>query len=512
MHEAVRGAHSRRDFLRLTLVGLGATSAATLLAACGPASAPPSAAPTTAPATPAAAPTTPPAAAAAPTAAAAAKPTTAPAAAAAPTTAPAAGAATATPAPAASIAAPTATPYPVANFGASSAKTKIRYWTILGSVDGIVMNELVRKFADANPDIAVESLQGVIDFPTKMEAAAISGTAPDVCIVRHTYIGPFASKNVLSELTQSELDQVGIKAEDFDPTVWKFTQYQGKQYTVPLDIHAHAMMHDKAILAANNLKVPTTTDEWMNVVKTVTKGDTLGYNTFAIGAGAQEFLTWGWYTLARQFGAEMVTPDGTKAAFNTPEGIAAVQWMHDMQQAGNPKAVPSGDLQRTGNVATWPDGPWISTLYFDKTKSSAADDLDVAQMPQKDPSKKAVWAQSHQFALPRQRNPDPVKREATLRFVKWMGEHSVDWAKAGQVPARNSARQEALTADDPYLKKLQTWASELPYAAFMPTFPKILEVMPRIAANVEGALLNQWTVPEGLKKAEDEVNAILAAP
>ena len=400
----------------------------------------------------------------------------------------------------------------MANFGSTSAKVKIRYWTILGSVDGIVMNELVRKFADANPDIGVESLQGVVDFPTKMEAAAISNTAPDVCIVRHTYIGPFASKNVLSELTQAELDQVGIKAEDFDPTVWKFTQYQGKQYTVPLDIHAHAMMHDKAILAANNLKVPTTTDEWLSTVKTVTKGDILGYNTFAIGAGAQEFLTWGWYTFARQFGAEMVTPDGTKAAFNTPEGIAAVQWMHDMQQAGNPKAVPSGDLQRTGNVATWPDGPWISTLYFDKTKSSAADDLDVAQMPQKDPSKKAVWAQSHQFALPRQRNPDPVKREATLRFVKWMGEHSVDWAKAGQVPARNSARQEALTADDPYLKKLQTWASELPYAAFMTSFPKILEVMPRIAANVEGALLNQWTVQEGLKKAEDEVNAILAAP
>jgi multiple sugar transport system substrate-binding protein len=508
MHETVRGPHSRRDFLRLTLVGLGATSAASLLAACGPAAAPPSAAPTTAPA--AAAPTAAAAAAAKPTTAPAAAATTAPAAAA--TTAPAAGAAATPTVDAATIAGPTATPYPVANFGSSSAKVKIRYWTILGSVDGIVMNELVRKFADANPDIGVESLQGVIDFPTKMEAAAISGTAPDVCIVRHTYIGPFASKGVLSELTQSELDQVGIAQADFDPTVWKFTQYQGKQYTVPLDIHSHAMMYDKAILAKNNLKVPTTLDEWMNVVSTVTQGDILGYNTFAIGSGAQEFLTWGWYTIARQFGAQMVTPDGTKAAFNSPEGIAAVQWMHDIQQKGNPKAVPSGDLQRTGNVASWPDGPWIVTLYFDKTKSSAADDLDVAVMPQHDLSKPAVWAQSHQFALPKQRNADPAKRDATLRFVKWMGEHSVDWAKAGQVPARNSARQEALTADDPYLKKLQTWASQLPYATFMPSFPQILEVMPRIASNVEGALLGQWSVQEGLSKAESEVNAILAAP
>jgi hypothetical protein len=44
----------------------------------------------------------------------------------------------------------------------------------------------------------------------------------------------------------------------------------------------------------------------------------------------------------------------------------------------------------------------------------------------------------------------------------------------------------------------------------MPTSPKLLEVMPRIAADVEGALLNQWSVEDGLKKAEDEVNQILA--
>ncbi len=468
---------------------MGATTAASLLAACGQSSAPSGAAPTSAPPAPA-------------------KPTAAPAAA--PTTAPAGAAAKPTEPPA-SIAGPTPAPYPVANFGSNSANVKIRYWTILGSVDGIIMTDLVRKFAEANPDIGVESLQGVTDFVPKMEAAAIGGSAPDVAIVRHIYIGPFASKGVLSELSQAELDQVGIKADDFDSTVWKFSQYQGKQYTVPLDIHAHAMLYNKALLSSVGYsKPPATVEEWLEINTKVSKDDVLGYNTFAIGAGAQEFMTWYWYGIVRQWGVEMLNADATKRAFNTPEGVAAVTWMRDMQQKGNPKAVPAGDLQRTGKVATWPDGPWISTLYFDKTKAAAADDIDVAALPQHDPDKKATWAQSHQFALPKQRNPDAAKREAVLKFVKWMGEHSVDWAKAGQVPARNSARQEALTADDPYLKKLQTWASELPYAAFMPTSPKLLEVMPRIAANVEGALLNQWTVQEGLKKAEDEVNGILA--
>ena len=208
--------HSRRQFLRFTLAAVVGTTTASLLAACGTGSQP--------------------SGGAAPGGA--------------PTTAPAGGAAAAATPEVAAIAGPTATPFAVANFGSSSAKVAIRYWTILGSVDGIVMNDLVRKFSEANPDIRVESLQGVNDFITKMETAAISGTAPDVAIVRHTYSGPIADKKVLTTLTQSELDQAGISPDNYDPTVWKFSQYQGQQYTIPLDVHCHAMLYNKALFTS----------------------------------------------------------------------------------------------------------------------------------------------------------------------------------------------------------------------------------------------------------------------
>jgi multiple sugar transport system substrate-binding protein len=491
---------SRREMLRLAASAAGATAIGSLLAACG-GGATPATPPTSAPA--AAAPTAAPAAAAATAAPAPAEATAAPAeATAAPAAEPTAEVNVAT--------APTATPQPAMNFGSESAKVKIRYWTILGSVDGIVMNDLVKKFSEENPDIAVESLQGLTDFIQKMQASGISGTAPDVALVRHTYIGPFVDKNILSPFETGELEAAGIKEADYDPTVWKFTQYQGKQYTVPLDIHLHAMLHNKKILADNGLQVPTTLDEWLAAVTKVTKDDIIGYNTFALGAGAQEYMTWYIHSIWAQYGVKMISDDGTKAAFNTPDGITAIKWMKDMQDKGNPKNVPTGDLARTGKVATWADGPWISTLFFDKTKAPAADDIDAAPLPQHDPNKKAVWAQSHQFSLPVQGTPDPERRAASLKFILWMSQHSVDWAKAGQVPARNSARDEALKSDNIFLQKLKTWASELPYAAFIPSHPKLLEVMPRIAANVEGAMLNQWSIEEGLKKAEDEVNQILA--
>ncbi len=45
----------------------------------------------------------------------------------------------------------------------------------------------------------------------------------------------------------------------------------------------------------------------------------------------------------------------------------------------------------------------------------------------------------------------------------------------------------------------------------MKSTPKLLEVMPRIAANVEGAILGEWSVEDGLKQAEEEVNDILSS-
>jgi hypothetical protein len=44
----------------------------------------------------------------------------------------------------------------------------------------------------------------------------------------------------------------------------------------------------------------------------------------------------------------------------------------------------------------------------------------------------------------------------------------------------------------------------------MPTSPHLLEIMPRIAANVEVVLLGQYSVQDGLTKAENEVNQIIA--
>ena len=138
---------SRRDFLRVGSMVVGAAA----LAACTPA-APPAPAPTQAPQAPAAAPTA--------------------------TTAPAAPAPTATPA----AAAPTAEPTPVVNvFG--KCYTPFRLWSGLTGSDGAVFAEMCKMYSDADSTVCLES-QGIPWdlFFQKYPTAVAAGTPPDMVI------------------------------------------------------------------------------------------------------------------------------------------------------------------------------------------------------------------------------------------------------------------------------------------------------------------------------------------
>jgi len=409
--------------------------------------------------------------------------------------------------------APTQTPIAItSNVGA---KVRIQYWTILSGPDGDEMSALVQKFSDENPDIGVDSLQGLLDFVPKLQAAGISGTAPDVALLRSYYIGAFASKGVLSPVTPDELTAAGIKQEDWDPTVWGFTTFEDQQYTVPLDIHCFAQFYNKKLLAAKSLAVPTTIDELKTVAQATTDraNQICGYqNWIADNAGAGENFGWLWSMFQYQFGGQFLNEDNSKAAFNTPEGVAALQAMVDLETAGNPDHLPYFNLQRTGQVATWPDGPWIITPMTDTAQAPAANDIAVAPIFQKDPNAPVVWAQSHQFSLPKQSDNSAERRAASLKFIEWMTAHSVDWAKAGQVPARNSAREEVLAnTDNPVLQEVKNFVPELAYAKFWPTdVPTMLEIGPRIGNHAVAAILGQESVADALKSAEQEINDISA--
>jgi multiple sugar transport system substrate-binding protein len=340
----------------------------------------------------------------------------------------------------------------------------------------------------------------------------LTGTGPDLTLFRLHYVGPYAARNVIVPLDVGLLSEEGVVKENFDARVWDATFYQGNQFAIPFDIHLFTLFRNKALFTQAGLdpeQPPKTLTEWYDMAKTMTQGDIIGTAIYGWPPG----MFWIYYGLMKQYGAELFLDEGTRVDLTTPAHIEPVEWWHSLRWDINPEA-KNGDLVRTGKVGLWLDGPWTLSLWSDPERSTIVKDYAISMMPQHDPEKPALWANSHCLALPKPANVDPAKQTAAIQFMKWLSEHSFDWSdRAGQIPASSIVRssEQWQRGGSQILQGSRAFAEALPYTHFLPQHPKMFEVADRIAAALDAAINTQETTAvAAMQKATDEVNAILA--
>jgi multiple sugar transport system substrate-binding protein len=232
------------------------------------------------------------------------------------------------------------------------------YWTILGGADGSRMKELSQQYAKEHPLVTIEDIQGVPDFLTKFASSVVTGTAPDVVCIRQIYVPGFAEGNMLFDLLPRELQQVGLKAEDFAPNVWRASEYKGKRYSIPLDIHGYMLFYNASVVAESGLdpnKPPQTWNDWLDWIRQLTRSDRHG--GFVSDGG--EGLIWTFYHHLRQAGGTLFSDDGKKAAFNSAAGHTALSFMAEVfLRANQPLPQPLLDMFEQRRVASFLNGPW----------------------------------------------------------------------------------------------------------------------------------------------------------
>jgi ABC-type glycerol-3-phosphate transport system substrate-binding protein len=112
--------------------------------------------------------------------------------------------------------------------GAGDPATTLVYWTNLGGADGSTMKALAEQYARETPLVTVEQIQGVAPYFDKVLAAVAAGTPPDVLGTRMPYVPFLAEQGVIADLTAREIQQLGLRPEDFEPNVWKSGEWKRK--------------------------------------------------------------------------------------------------------------------------------------------------------------------------------------------------------------------------------------------------------------------------------------------
>lgn len=354
----------------------------------------------------------------------------------------------------------------------SGPKVDLKLWNGFTGGDGDIFKKLVDQFNSEHQNIAIAvSTYRWEDYYAKLPGAVSSGAGPDIAVMHMDQLATFAARGVITEL-DDVAKALELNEGDFAPTVWKGGLYHDKRYGIPLDMHPLGFYYNKGVMQKAGLdpnKPPTTREEYEAALTELKKSGVQGFwvSPFQFTGGMS------FYSLVHQWGGTLFDQDVAKATFNSDPAVEACTWLVNMIKQGYSPSNVGQDadylaLKSGKNAFNW-NGIW---QINDLAKSTDVQ-WGVAPLP-KIGSQPAAWANSHNFTIVKQRSADANKIAGAKVFINWLSQHSLDWAKGGQVPARKAVRE---SAEFKALPQISALAPELEYAAFPPAVPGLGEVL-----------------------------------
>lgn len=370
---------------------------------------------------------------------------------------------------------------------AQGAKTTISFWNGLTGADGKVMDDLIGRFTKET-GIAIEQQRIVwADLYPKLQVSTPAGEGPDLALIHTVEVPHFASDGILDPIDDRVLASKGFRGEDYLPSPWNGGTYQGKRYTIPLDVPQHVFfMNPKLLKAAGFVnsdgspKAPGSKDELLQMATRLTSGDVYG---FAMGSGANiGRYTWSFHNLLWQNGANIFTPDLKKCALTEPAAVEAAEFwgaIFAKNKIATPPNANPRDAFIAGRIAMWIAGSWnVAGLREAKVEFAVAPVPRLFKQP-------TVFTIPHQFSFPKPKSLDAAKREAAWTYMRWMTDNVAEWTlRAGQVAANRKSHTDPRITGDPALKTLlaqgPNWQNGQPTPKWVPaenlTRPVIEEV------------------------------------
>ena len=104
----------------------------------------------------------------------------------------------------------------------------------------------------------------------KLSNAARAGNAPDVATIEYPQVPGFAVDGVARDITGLLSDRL---RGQLLPSAWGLTTFDGRVFTVPLDIEPMVMHYRSDLFAQYGLTVPHTWDEFTALARTVRERD-----------------------------------------------------------------------------------------------------------------------------------------------------------------------------------------------------------------------------------------------
>lgn len=357
------------------------------------------------------------------------------------------------------------------------------------------------------------------DMSTKLNAAFAAGNAPD--IFGH---GPAAIADfVVNERVEPLDDFVASMPEsDRQDLADAFTggQVDGTQYLVPLSIQSNLIAYDRADLRDAGLGDELDVGSWEELLDvaeqlTVRDGDKVTRAGLLLPSASpgnqQAFLA-----LLASAGGQLISDDGKTSAFNSPEGLAALEYFIDLYQGDDAVGNQLG--------AQWTDSPPTQQpLMLDQASIAIMPSFRVSALLATDPDIAVAVAPPMTLGDGSEGHyvggagpglmisADSPKKELAWDFIDYLlsPEVSEEYVQGiGAIPARQSAIDTPYVADDPLMTQ---YVELIPTYVPNPTVPGWVAARDAISSVLEQALNGQTSPQDALDRMQADVDDILAS-
>ncbi|WP_269939419.1 ABC transporter substrate-binding protein [Arthrobacter sp. HY1533] len=318
-------------------------------------------------------------------------------------------------------------------------------YAIWGAAQKPFLQESIDEFNKEYPNIKISidvtpSKGGA--YWTKIQTLASSNTLPDVFWMNGPKIKLYAQNDQLLPLDGI----VAAKAVDlanYPQGLVDLYTVDGKVYGIPKDYDSSAIFYSKSLVAAAGVPEPTADWTWEDLKK-----HSVELSKFYEGKGIHGVtadLTGGqtsYYNTILGAGGVVITKDGKKSGYDSPEAIEGVQFWRDLIEAGASPSMQqitetySADLFRSGKAAITMEASYEAGATFE----AMGDDVKVVPLPKGPVSNQSVIHGLANVIPANSKNPD-----AARAFVAFLaGKKAAELQSAsGQVISAFKGTQQA---------------------------------------------------------------------
>jgi sn-glycerol 3-phosphate transport system substrate-binding protein len=282
---------------------------------------------------------------------------------------------------------------------------------------------------------------------------------------------------------------------------------------MPVNSGCFALVYNKELYEASGLdpeKPPTNLMELLEAAAKIADPSKQVWGHYVLTAPTHQTGGFFFEAILWAFGSQVVSDDWTEVAFNTPDGVAALNWYHDLIRVR--KCMPIKQVTESIMLNDFLTGKVGSMFSFPATLARvtvASFKAGTARMPAGPKGNKVPVGFGTIMVLKQGKN-----REAGWAFTKFIGltpENAAHWnISFGQLPARYSYRETPNWQE--YQKKnplVNAYLEGQKEAANTYYGPGVKEISTRLGKAIEAVVFGKQPPKEALDKAAPDCQRIL---